>query len=69
MQEPLSLPLVAPLPPICITQSVQNLHIEITSTTLCGRYGFMTHQAVHVKEFREHFDCPLYINEMGRSLI
>jgi len=31
MQKPLSLPLVAPFPPKCIEQPLQNLHVEMTA--------------------------------------
>jgi hypothetical protein len=53
------LPLVTPLPPNCITQPLQNLHIEMTST-LSRRYELTVHQIVHFKEFRELFVCLSY---------
>jgi hypothetical protein len=37
MQEPLSLPLVAPLPPNCIAH-VKNLRAEMINSTLSRRY-------------------------------
>jgi hypothetical protein len=40
MQKPLSLPLVAPLPPNC---SAQPLHADMTSNTLSRRYELMAH--------------------------
>jgi hypothetical protein len=46
---PACLPFVAPLP-------LQNVHVEMTTNTLSGRYELMAHQAVDVKEFRELFD-------------
>jgi hypothetical protein len=58
MQKPLSLPIVAPLPPNCIAQPLQNVHIEMTSNSLSRQYEIVVHQTVDVKEFRELFDCP-----------
>jgi hypothetical protein len=46
MQKPLPLPHVAPLPPNCIAQPLQNVHIEMTSNTLSRRYELMVHQIV-----------------------
>jgi hypothetical protein len=60
MQKPLSLPLVTPLPPNCIAESLQNLHVEIASNTLCRWYEHTVNQTVKVKDFRELFDCPSY---------
>jgi hypothetical protein len=37
----LSLPIVAPLPPNCIAQTLQNLHVEITSDGLSWWYELM----------------------------
>jgi hypothetical protein len=61
MQEPLSLPLVAPLNPNCIAQPLEkNFHLEMTSNILSRRYELMVQQTVDVKEFREVFDYPSY---------
>jgi hypothetical protein len=45
--------LVAPIPPNCIAQPLQNLHVEMT--TLSRRYELMVHQTVDVKLFRDFF--------------
>jgi hypothetical protein len=65
MQKPLSLPHAAPLPPNCIAQPLQNLHVEMTSNTPSRRYELTVHQTVdlkecieHAEEFRELFDYP-----------
>jgi hypothetical protein len=50
--------LVAPLPPNCIAQPLQNCHVEMTSNTLPRLYEVMVNQTVNVKEFRELSDCP-----------
>jgi hypothetical protein len=49
-------PLVAPLPPSCIAQPLQNLRVEMTSNTLSRRCELTVHQTVSVKEFRESYD-------------
>jgi hypothetical protein len=61
MQKSLPVAVVAPLPPNSIAQPLQNLHVELTTDTLSGRYEHMVHQTTVVKEFRELFDCPLYV--------
>jgi hypothetical protein len=43
------LPFVAPLPPNCIAQPLQNLHVEMTSNTMSMRCELAVHQTVHVK--------------------
>jgi hypothetical protein len=60
MQKPLSLPLVPPLPLNSVAQSLQNLHVEMTSNTLARRYEPTVLQIVGVKGFRELFDYPAY---------
>jgi hypothetical protein len=55
-------PHVAPLPPNCIAQPLQNLDVRMSSDTLSRRYELLAHQDVE-KEFRELSDCPLYITE------
>jgi hypothetical protein len=52
MQKPLSLPLVAPLPPNRIAQPLQDLHVEMASNSLPNE--LMVHQTVDVKECYEH---------------
>jgi hypothetical protein len=52
------LPLVAPLPPNCISQPLHNLQVEMTSNTLSRRYKLTVHQTVDVKGFREILQCP-----------
>jgi len=37
MQKPLSLPLVAPFPPKCIAQPLQNVHVEMTTVLFRSR--------------------------------
>jgi len=54
MQKPLSLPLVAPFPPNCIVQPLQNLHVEMTINSLSRRYELMVHHTVDVKKCNEH---------------
>ena len=49
MQKPLSLPLVAPFPPNCIVQPLQNLYVEMTINNLSRRYEVMVHHSVDVK--------------------
>jgi hypothetical protein len=49
MQKPLSLPLVAPFPPNCIVQPLQNLHVEITINSLSRWYELMVHHTVMSK--------------------
>jgi hypothetical protein len=56
------LPLAEPLPPNCITEPLQNLHVEMTSLTLPRRYELMAHQTVHVKEFQKFFTHPRPLN-------
>jgi hypothetical protein len=58
MQKPLSLPLVTPLPPNCIAQPLQNLHVEMTSNTLSMQYELIVHRTVDVKKLWELFYCP-----------
>jgi hypothetical protein len=36
MQKPLSLPLVAPLPPNCVAQPLQKFKVEMTNNILSG---------------------------------
>jgi hypothetical protein len=60
MQKLLSLPLVAPLPPNCISQPLQNSHVGLTSNTPSRRYELMVHQTVNVQEFGELYDCAPY---------
>jgi hypothetical protein len=50
MQEPLSLPLVAQLPPNCIVQHLQNLHLEMTGNALPKLYEITVRQIFHVKK-------------------
>jgi hypothetical protein len=61
MHKQLTLPLVALLCPNCIALPLQNLHIEITSSTMSRLYGLMVHQIVDVKEFQDVYDWPSYI--------
>jgi len=49
MKKPLSLPLVAPFPPNCIVQPLQNLYVEMTINNLSRRYEVMVHHSVDVK--------------------
>ena len=51
MQKPFSLPIVAPFPPNCIAQPLQNLHLEMTYNR---RYELMVHHTVDVKKCNEH---------------
>jgi hypothetical protein len=66
MRKPLPLSLVVLLPPNYIAQPLQNLHIEMTSNIL-SRWYELNGAPNYVKEFRELFDCPFYIN--GESLL
>jgi hypothetical protein len=50
VQKPLSLLDVALLAPNCIAQSLKNLHAEMTSNTVFGRYEPMAHQTVDAQE-------------------
>jgi hypothetical protein len=61
MQKPLSLPLVAPLPPNFMAQPLQNLQVEMTSNILSRRYKLVVHQTGDVKEFRDLFSLPLVV--------
>jgi hypothetical protein len=36
----------------------KNFHVEMTSNNLSRRYKLIVHRNVHVKQFRELFDCP-----------
>jgi hypothetical protein len=54
MQKPLSVPLVVPFPPNCITQPLQNLHVEMTINSLSRRYELMVHNTTDVKKCKEH---------------
>jgi hypothetical protein len=47
----LSLPLVTPLPPICIAQN-----LKWPENTRCRRYELMAHPTFEIKLFRELFD-------------
>jgi hypothetical protein len=58
IQKPVSLPLFTPLPPNCITQPLQNLHVEMTSNTSSSGYKLMVHQTVDIKEFQQLPACP-----------
>jgi hypothetical protein len=58
MQEPLSVPLVAPLALNCIAQPLQLLKVEMTSNTLPRRYELKVHQIYDVKNSRDLFDRP-----------
>jgi hypothetical protein len=40
MQKPLSLLLVAPFPPNCTAQLLQNLHVEMTINPLAPKFSF-----------------------------
>jgi hypothetical protein len=42
-------PRVSPLPPNCIAQPLQNLHVEMTNNTLYNRYELMVHQTIDIK--------------------
>jgi hypothetical protein len=50
-----------PLPPNCIVQPPQNLHVEMISNALSRRYKLMEHHTVNVTEFHELVDLPSYL--------
>jgi hypothetical protein len=52
MQKALSLPLIAPLPPNCIAQPLQKLHVKITRNILSGWHELVVRQTVDVKKFQ-----------------
>jgi hypothetical protein len=52
------LPLTALLPLNCITQSLQNLYVEMTSNTLSKQYELIVHQTINVNELQKLSDCP-----------
>jgi hypothetical protein len=58
MQKPLSLPLVASLPPNCISQPLQNLQVEMTGNFLSRWCEIVVHQTFGVRELKEISDCP-----------
>jgi hypothetical protein len=62
------LPLVVPLPPNCIMQSLQNLYVQMTSNNLSKRYELMENQTIDVKEFQTLFDCSSYSDSVVNPL-
>jgi hypothetical protein len=54
------LPPAVSLPPNCIAQRLQNLHIEMTSNTLSMQNELIVQQNINVKTFQELFDCSSY---------
>jgi hypothetical protein len=69
MQKPVSLRLVAPFPPNCIEQPLQNLHVQMATNTLSRLYELVVHQTVDVKEILELLTATLYIDEVHKSSI
>jgi hypothetical protein len=62
MQKPLSLQLAVLLPPNCIVQPLQNLHVEMTSNILSK--AVRTHDAPNrrnKKKIQELFECLLHL--------